>query len=292
MPGCCGISHPSPASQVLPAMKTFLTTLAACMACHSHTEAQVIPPNDKAIFSGESSITIANQYMTRGFIVQDEGISFQPHLDLSAGLYQGGGLIHSASAFVSLWSAIGSVPYDDRNNQNHFTEFDYGMGITADLAKRWTITCLYNRWTSPAGVYEDGHWLSMIFEFRDHELFPGNFSLEPFLQVTHEFGSDLAPGLCFEPGVRPNVIFFQESPTPINAGFLIMAGLGNAYYGVDFGYLAAGPQLFIPLKFIDPTAGNWTASVECLFYDFGETTTAANGKNRDWLVGSKLTVEF
>jgi len=267
-------------------MKISLAILAACLACHSHAHAQ-------AIFSGESGLVVANQYMTRGFVVQDEGVSFQPHLDLSARLYQGEGVVNSASAFMSLWSAIGSVPYEDAgNNRDHFTEFDYGIGLTADLATRWTITCLYNRWTSPAGVYQDGHWLSLIFEFKDHGLFPGDFSLEPFLQVTHEFGSDLAPGLCFEPGIRPNVTFFPDSATPINAGFLMMAGLGSAYYGVDFGYLAAGPQFFIPLKFMDSSAGKWTASVECLFYDFGETTTAANGKDHDWFVGSKLGIEF
>ncbi|MFT4175135.1 MAG: hypothetical protein QM627_00630 [Luteolibacter sp.] len=283
---------PSPPLQAPSSLTKLLAILSACTPC-LHAEAPIAGPKSTSIFSGETGVTVANQYITRGFVVQDEGISFQPHLDLSAKIYQGDGLIDFASAFIGLWSVIGSTPYEYHGeNGNRFTEFDYGLGLTVGFAERWAITCFYNRWTSPAGAYPDGHWISATLEFDDHGIFPGNFSLEPFLQVAHEFGSDLAPGLCFEPGIRPNVTFFEKSDTPVNAALLVMAGLGSGYYGVDYGYLAIGPQLSVPLGFIDPSAGKWTASAECLYYDFGRTTTEVNGKAHDWFIGSKLAVEF
>ncbi len=73
---------------------------------------------------------------------------------------------------------------------------------------------------------------------------------------------------------------------------LIIAGLGRGFYGVDYGYLAVGPQLSFPLGFIDPTAGRWTVSMECLYYDFGSTTTAENGQKHSWLVSLKLALTF
>ena len=274
---------------------TCLVVLAASITyLHAGVQTVAEPETEaESLFSGEMGIAVANQYITRGFVVQGEGTSFQPHLDLSVTLYQGDGFINSASAFTGMWAAVGSTPYEGLGkNGGRFTEFDYGFGASITFAKRWTISSFYNRWTSPAGAYEDGHWINATLEFDDHGLFPGTFSLEPFLQIAHEFGSDLAPGLCFEPGIRPNVTFFPESDTPVNAALLVMAGLGRGYYGVDYGYFVTGPQLSIPLGFIDPSAGSWTVTAECLYYDFGSTTTAENGQDHCWLVSLKLSVSF
>lgn len=272
---------------------TCLALLTASISCVHAGALAVAEPEARSIFSGELGIAVANQYITRGFVVQGEGTSFQPHLDLNLALFEGDGFVNSASIFIGLWSAIGSSAYESLGKDGaRFTEFDYGLGFAITFAERWTISSFYNRWTSPAGAYDDGHWISATLEFDDHGLFPGTFSLEPFLQIAHEFGSDLAPGLCFEPGIRPNVTLFPESETPVNAALLVMAGLGRGYYGVDYGYFVIGPQVSIPLGFIDPTAGSWTVTAECLYYDFGRITTAENGQDHSWFVGLKLAVGF
>ncbi len=263
---------------------------AACLQVEAET---IEEPKAESIFSGEIGLTVANQYMTRGFVVQDEGTSFQPHFDLRASFYEGDGFINRASALIGLWSVISSTPYENTEHSGgQFTELDYGLGVSIGFAKRWTFTTFYNRWTSPTGAYEDGDWILAALEFDDHGLFPGTFSLGPFIQILHEFGSDLAPGLCFEPGIRPNVTFFPESPSPVNVGVLMMAGLGSGFYGVDYGYFVIGPQLSVPLGFISPAAEKWTIFAECLYYDYGITTAAENGREHGWLVSLKLTVNF
>lgn len=265
---------------------------ASSLGLHAEGKA-VAEPEARSMLSVDLGLTVANQYITRGFVVQDDGTSFQPHFDLSANFYHGDGFLNSATAFIGLWSAIGSTQYEGlADDDSRFTEFDYGLGLSIDFAERWTFTTFYNRWTSPAGAYEDGHWISATLEFADHGLFPGEFSLSPFLQIAHEFDSDLAPGLCFEPGIRPNVTFFPESKCPVNAALLVMAGLGSGYYGVDYGYFAIGPQLSLPLGFIDPSAGSWTVSAECIYYDFGRTTAVENGRDDGWLISLKLAVRF
>lgn len=273
--------------------KTFCCYFVACLTTSAVIAQTVEEPEVESLFSGEIGVTVVNQYMTRGFVVQGEGTSFQPHFDLVATLYEGDGFINNASAFIGLWAVIGSTPYTGTNHGGGlFTEFDYGGGMSLSFAERWTISSFYNRWTSPAGAYEDGDWISATLEFDDHGLFPGTFALEPFLQVTHELGSDLAPGLCFEPGIRPNVTFFPESAHPVNAGVLMIAGLGRGFYGVDYGYFAVGPQLRVPLGFINPTVSKWAVSAECLYYDFGKTTAAENGQEDGWLVSLKVAVSF
>ncbi|HEY1052219.1 MAG TPA: hypothetical protein VGE39_20750 [Prosthecobacter sp.] len=267
-----------------------LAVSAACMRVEAQTveELQAEP-----ILSGETGLTVANQYMTRGFVVQDEGASFQPHFDLSARLYEGEGFINRASALIGLWAVLSSTPYaDTEHSGGQFTELDYGFGVSIGFAKRWTFTTFYNRWTSPTGAYEDGDWILAALEFDDHGLFPGTFSMGSFIQILHEFNSDLAPGLCFEPGIRPNVTFFPESDAPVNAGVLMMAGLGRGFYGVDYGYFAIGPQLSVPLGFISPAVEKWTVYAEFLYYDYGITTAAENGQEHSWLVSLKVSVSF
>jgi hypothetical protein len=239
---------------------------------------------------GNLGLTVANQYITRGYIVQDEGISFQPHLDLTANLYQGGGFIHSASAFVSLWGVVGSTPYGDRGNR--FTEFDYGPGFAVSFARRWTLTTFYNRWTSPAGAYDDGHWLSAAIEFDDGGLLHGNFSLKPFLEITQDLDISNTSGLCLEIGIRPSVTFFPESDTPVTTTLVVMTGLGNGYYGDDYGYLAIGPQVAVPLTLINRSAGEWTLTAECLYHDFGSGLAAYNKKSHNALFSIGLNVGF
>lgn len=267
-----------------------LAVSASCL----HAGAQPSPVLEDAesppLFSGNTGLTIANQYITRGYIVQDEGTSFQPHLDLTANLYQGDGFINSASAFLGLWAVVSSTPYGDGGNR--FTEFDYGPGFTVGFAERWTFTTFYNCWTSPAGAYGDGQWLNGTIEFDDEGLLHEDFSLKPFLQVTHDFDISSLDGLCFETGLRPSTTFFPESSTPVAATLLVMAGLGNGYYGDDYGYLAIGPQVAVPLKFIHPSAGEWTFTAECLYHDFGTGPAAYNKKSHGTLFSLGVNVGF
>ncbi|RYD47052.1 MAG: hypothetical protein EOP85_06215 [Verrucomicrobiaceae bacterium] len=267
-----------------------LATSTACLHGGETAASIMTGPEPVPILSVDVGMTVADQYMTRGFVVQDEGISYQPHLDLEANFHQGDGFIHSASVLVGLWSVISSSPYGDGGNR--FTEFDYGTGVTVGFARRWTFTTFYNRWTSPAGAYGDGHWLNGTIEYDDQGLLHGNFSFNPFIQITHDLETASASGLCIEPGFRPTHIFFQDSEMPFTGALLVMAGLGSGYYGDDYGYLAIGPQVSLPLTFMDASAGDWTLSADCLYYDYGRSVTAYNKKSRDLFFSISLNIGF
>jgi len=259
-----------------------------------------VEPAVKSIFTGDLGVTVANQYNTRGLIIQDNGVTFQPHLNLYANVHKGDGFINSASVFLGLWSDVSSETdvSGPGNSGSHFTEFDYGLGFTVSFADRWNFTSFYNRWTSPADGYGDGHWVNGTIAFDDTGLLSENFSLKPYLLFLRDLGGDAGTGLVknswyVEPGIRPNYTFFSGSDTPVNVALLIKAGLGNKFYdGETYGYLAAGPQVSVPLNFIDPSAGKWTASVGYLYYDFGSTLEAFNGRDSEQLATFNLAVSF
>ncbi|RYD23132.1 MAG: hypothetical protein EOP88_05320 [Verrucomicrobiaceae bacterium] len=267
-----------------------MITSANCLHAGLATTPDIEEPEPVSGLSADLGITIANQYITRGYMVQDEGTSFQPHLDLVANVYQGDGFITSASAFLGLWAVVSSTPYGEQSNR--FTEFDYGPGFTVSFAKRWTFTTFYNRWTSPAGAYDDGHWLSGAIEFDDSGLLHKDFSLKPFLEMTQDLDISGMSGLCLETGIRPSVTFFPGSATPVITTLVIMTGLGNGYYGDDYGYLAIGPQVSVPLEFIHPSAGEWSLTAECLYHDFGSGLAGYNRKSHDVLFSVGVNVGF
>jgi len=259
-----------------------------------------LQPTLKSIFSGEVGVTVANQYNTRGIVVQDDGVTFQPYLNLNAKVYEGQGFINSASLNLGLWSDISSDTdiAGDGNKGSRFTEFDFGLGGSVTFAKRWTLSTFYNEWTSPADAYGDGHWWNATLSYDDSGLLGDNFSIKPYLIVLRDLGGDAPTGLqknswYVEPGIRPNYTFFKDSQSPLNVAFLVKAGLGNEFYGGEtFGYVAAGPQLSTTLGFINPAYGKWTTSLGYLYYKLGDTLEPIKGHDDEHLFTFNVSVGF
>ncbi|MFT4177724.1 MAG: hypothetical protein QM627_13885 [Luteolibacter sp.] len=259
-----------------------------------------VQPAKKSAISGEVGVTIANQYNTRGIIVQDDGVTFQPYLNLYLNFYEGKGFINSSSVFLGLWSDVSSDTSvsGPGNPGSHFTEFDYGLGLTVNFAERWNFTTFYNRWTSPADAYGDGHWINGTLSYNDAGLLHENFSIKPYITVLRDLGGDAATGLekntwNFEPGIRPNYTFFSDSQTPLNVALLVKAGLGSDFYaGETFGYLAVGPQFSTTLGFIDPAYGQWITSLGYLYYRLGDTLEPIRGRSSEHLFTYGVSVKF
>ncbi len=255
---------------------------------------------EKSIYSGEVGVTFANQYNTRGIIVQDEGLTYQPYLNLYAKIYEGSGFIESTSLIVGLWSDIstnGKVS-GPGNPGDRFTEFDYGFGFSFNFTGPWSFTTFFNNWTSPADGYGDGQWINGTFAYDDSGLWGDNFSLQPYVTVLRDLGGDAGTGLIrnswnIEPGIKPNVTLFKDSQTPLNVGLLVKAGLGSEFYaGETVGYVAVGPQLSTTLGFIDPSHGTWTVSAGYLYYHLADTLAPITGSKDEHLFTFKVGLAF
>lgn len=258
------------------------------------------PPAPTYIFSGDLGVTVANQYNTRGIIVQNDGVSYQPYLNLYAKFYEGEGFISRASLFVGLWADLSSKTNvaGVGSGSRHFTEFDYGVGLNFQFAKRFSFTTFWNQWTSPADAYGDGGFINNTLSFDDSGLISKNFSFKPYFTFLYDLGGDAPTGLerktwYFEPGISPNYTFFSESKTPVNVAILAKAGLGKDFYGGEaYGYFAVGPQVSISLGFIPPQNGKWTVSAGYLYYNLGDTLSPITGKKDENLFSFNLAVSF
>ncbi len=244
--------------------------------------APISAPPPPSIFSGDFGVTTANQYNTRGIIVQNDGVTFQPYLDLNAKVFEGDGFINKISLQLNLWSDVSTnkdVSAATSGNK-HFTEFDYAFGFNVQFAKRFSLTSVWNRYLSPADGYKDGQFINSTLSYDDSGLLAENFSLQPHFTFLYELPDDGQAGLrakawYFEPGISPNTTLFKKSQAPVNAAFVIKAGLGNKFYaGNTVGYVAFGPQFTASLNFIAPQYGKWTASAGYLYYYLGDNLAA------------------
>ncbi len=263
-------------------------------------EPLVTPPPPSSIFSVDLGVTVANQYNTRGIIVQDDDVSFQPYLNWYTRLHEGDGFVKSAKFFVGLWADVstnGDVS-GPGNRGSYFTEFDYGIGLTFNFAERWTFTTFWNNWTSPADGYGDGSWINGTLAFNDSGIFGKNFSFKPYVIALYDLGGDAATGLVketwyFEPGIRPNYTFGADSKLPVNVAVLAKAGLGNDFYaGETYGYFAVGPQVTLSLNSIPAHAGKWAVSFGYLYYNLGDTLSPITGNSDEHLFTFNVGVSF
>lgn len=264
----------------------------------------VITEPKKSRISGDLGLTILNAYNTRGIIVQNDGVIFQPYVNVYLNLYRGEGIINSVSIQAGLWGDLSSnlkVSDPSRDEATrHFTELDFIPGASVTFLKRFTLTLLYNRYIAPAGGYNSGQWLQGILGYDDSGLIFPNFSFQPLFKALYELPSDTPAGLrghswYFEPSLTPNYTFFANTKYPLNVGLNFTLGLGTEFYaGEAFGYFAFGPQVSVPLGFIPSDFGKWTVSAGYRHYYLGETTAAIapGGRRNQELYSLSLGLQF
>lgn len=275
----------------------FLPRLTVCAE-----EVNAGPAAPPPLFSGDFGVTVANEYNTRGIIVQNHGATFQPYLDVFAKTYEGAGLINKISLQLDLWSDLST---DDRvawpgNTQRHFTEFDYAFGFNVKFARHFTFTSVWNKYVSPANGYPDGQFINNTLSFDDTGTFDPHFAFHPYLTFLYELPDDGQAGLkpkawYFEPGIHPSYTFAQGSATPLTFSWVAKFGLGEKFYaGKTFGYFATGPQLSTTLASLQKRYGTWTISVGYLHYYLGRTVAAIapRGSRQQHLVSLSTGVSF
>jgi len=252
--------------------------------------APIVEPLKESAITGDLGLTVLNSYNTRGIIVEDTGVVFEPYTDLYFQLYKGDGFINSFSLQAGLWSDLSSSSplAKPGSTTPHWTEQDWDAGFLVNFAKRFTLSSVFLEYVSPSDAYATGRFINSTLSYDDSEIFSKNFSFKPHLTFLYELPADGHAGLrghswYFEPGVTPNYTFFAGSKLPVNFAIDVKAGLGSAFYaGKTVGYIAVGPVITVPLKFIPEAYGSWNASAAYHYYHLGKTTQdVAPGERAD-----------
>jgi hypothetical protein len=225
--------------------------------------------------TGDLGVTMTNEYLSRGLVLNSKGVVAQPYLDLYFKLYEGTGFINKITFNFGLWSDLNSHVQNPISTLRNWYEFDYTPGVSFTFAKNFTFTASYFEFDSPGQDFATARSINMNLAYDDTDLL-GAFALHPHVAVLSELPAPgeagLAPGgWYYEIGLAPSYTFGKGSTYPVTFSVPLTTGLGSAnFYKQDgFGYFSAGAQLAVPLAFIPACYGTWTFSGGYTYYYLG-----------------------
>lgn len=255
-------------------------------------------------FSGTLAYNAFSQYNSYGLVIQPQGISSQPFLNLRYRLQKDnrdGAWLNSSTIFLTTWSDFSS----NRNLSNpassyrNFTETDIIVGLNAVLYKKINASFQLVSYVSPAGAYGFGSWARGTLVYDDARS-TSSFSLKPQASVVYTLPAassiSLQPSaFLVEPGLTPNWNLNISGRYQANLSFPIRVGLGNKFYsGSTFGFTSIGPQLSVRLPQLSGKTFSTNINAGYLYYYLGPTAAdfAANGKRSQNVYNLGLSINF
>lgn len=236
----------------------------------------VVEKAKESFITGDLGVNVVSEYISRGLVLENQGVIAQPYVDLYFKLYEGDGFLSKVSLNLGLWSSVHShsqaIPGSTTRN---WYEFDYTAGLAFTFAKKLTATLSYFEFDSPSDSFNTARSINLNLAYDDSDLL-GAFAIHPHFTVLAEL---TAPGFAgldshgwyFEFGIAPGFAAGPATITfPINVGF----GDDNFYAGDNFGYVSAGVNASVPLKFIPEGFGSWSVNAGYTYYYLGDNLTA------------------
>jgi len=235
----------------------------------------------ESCITGDLGVTMPTEYISRGLVLENQGVIAQPYLDLYFKLYEGTGFINKVTFNLGLWSSINSHVQNPYSSTRNWYEFDYTAGFSVTMAKNFTATLSYFEFDSPSDNFDTARSMNLNLAYDDSDLL-GAFALHPHFTVLAELNAPGFAGLnghgwYFEIGVAPSYTFAKGSAYPVTFSVPLTVGLGDDrfYNGDTFGYFSAGAQISVPLAFIPSCYGSWTFSGGYTYYQLGDQVAEA-----------------
>lgn len=254
---------------------------------------------DDAI-DGTLSADLTTHYFFRGLIQEDQGVIFQPAIDLNVGLWEGEGDVTSFGLLLGQWNSLHSGPTGSSgsasNSPSSWYESDFYVGANLDFAAGFNVAANWVSYTSPNGSYDTINEINVAVGFDDSGWYgeSGFGGLAPTVTLALETDGQTDQGA--EPSGTDEGIFvgFGVAPefslgklgegeaapemtlaVPFNVGFSF-----SDYYedgdGDDdrFGYWDVGGVVSMPLSSVPTRFGDWTLTA-------GVTAVFLSGNQKD-----------
>jgi hypothetical protein len=302
------------------ALAALILTPAPLLLAGTGKEVKQIETIKESCITGDIGFNVVTQYITRGVVLENQGLITQPYADLYFKLYEGDGFLNKVSLNLGVWSSIHSRHTDaglvggGTTGTRSWYEFDYTIGLAMTFAQNFTFTPSFYSFLSPNDGFSDFFALNMNLAYNDSAWWgDSGFALNPYVTVLVELqnkcGTGADEGIYYEVGITPTKAFGDLTFTlPIKAGF----GSDDFYGSLDestgairnegFGFVSAGLGVAVPLKFVPECFGTWTFSANATFYYLGDGTSDFNTLPRgglvreysetEWVFGGGLMVAF
>ncbi len=241
---------------------------------------------DDAI-SGTLTTTATTHYFFRGLIQEDQGLIFQPALDLGVALWEGEGELQSLRLFLGTWNSLHSGPTGSSgsgtSSPSSWYESDFYAGINVGFADDFTLMTHWLAYTSPNGSYDTINEVNVALSYDDSSLWgeSGFSGLAPTLSVAFEIdgqtdqatepqGTD--QGIFLGVGIEPSFVVGHLGSEPDAAEITLTvpahAGFSFSDYYEDatgdddtFGYWDLGTFVAFPLNGVPARYGSWEMSL-------------------------------
>ena len=256
-------------------------------------------------FSGTLAYQAFSQYNAYGIVIQDQGVSSQPFLNLRYRVYDNkdaSAFVNSATVFLTTWSDFSSNTNlsNPTSPYKNFTETDLIVGFNTVFAQRFNATFNWTTYVSPAGAYGWGSWLRGTLLYDDSKQIAPNFSLKPQFSVVYTIPAassiSLVPSaFLFEPGLTPNFNLWGGTPYAANLAFPIRVGLGYKYYADStYGFASVGSQFMMRLPQLSGKTFTTNLGIGYLYYNLGPSAAnfAANKSSDQNVFNVGLYVNF
>ena len=214
----------------------------------------VVEEVKKSCITGSLGVTLTNEYIFNGQVLDKDTLIAQPYLTLYFKLYEGEGFLNNVTFKLPLWASIHDINKPITltgapSPTKDWYEFDIDPGLSFTLAKNWTVTISDYILTSPGDYFATSHNLVLGLSYDDSALL-GAFALHPHFTFWQELSnhSGLAGftgtkhlGQYYELGIAPSYTLEKGSAYPVTLTMPVTLGLGtNGYYGQGFGYFSIG----------------------------------------------------
>ena len=295
--------------------------LFAGTVAESKESKKVIEAAKESCITGDLGVSVVSQYVSRGVVLENQGVIVQPFADLYFKLYEGDGFVNKVSLNLGIWSSIHSRKTDAGaftgtpgvSSTRNWYEFDWTAGLAITFAQNFTFTPSIYSFLSPNDGFATFYGLNLNLAYNDSALWGGDFALNPYVTVLFELenkaGTGADEGIYYEVGINPS---FPVGP--VTVAVPIKAGFGsNDFYGSlnastgaiedeTFGFVSGGLVASLPLSFIPECYGTWTVNASATYYYLGDGTkdfnTAPRGgavrdaDEHEFVFGGGLTIAF
>ena len=289
------MTHPSIAKICILAASILVLPTVSFAGTAAKEVKPIVEQVKESCISGDLGVNVVSQYISRGFIFENQGAIIQPYADLYFKLYEGEGFVNKVSLALGIWNSFHSRHTDaglvsgGNSSTPGWYEFDFTAGVAVTFAKNFTLTPSYYTFLSPSDGFTTFHGLNVALAYDDSDAL-GKFALHPKVQVLFELenktdGSSRDEGIYYEVSVAPALPAFGD----LTVSFPMAAGFGsNEFYAGNktFGFVTGGVTLAYAMSFVPECYGTWTATAGYAYYHLGDAldnynTAEVGGAVRD-----------
>jgi len=246
------------------------------------------------VLDGRLGFDFTTQYFFRGIQQENQGIIFQPWIELNTQLWKASEGEQKVDLVFGQWNSLHDGPTGTGGVGGVWYESRFFVGAEAQVSERIQVGARLNFYSTPNGAgfargLSNVTELQVDVRFDDGSTIVEDFALNPYATIAIELnnqrdgGND--EGTYIELGIAPQfeIGSMGEAPVVLTTPVRLGLGIGDYYEQIGggnddfFGFLQVGGVATAPLEFLPAGMGPWVGHVGLHALLLGDNNEARNG---------------